>query len=189
MAAMAKATGAATRDTKPTRLDFETIDLRADERRRRVRVEAHRVTIARRVRGMPMILSIPAESYFGVALQLPDGAEDACFSLCLQHCDPELDVPLHETADLDEALSKWVEWADFFDLPRLAATARGLVDAADGPSCAAAIGAAGADRRLSKTVGARRPRFLARRKTGTMATHRPHHQPTPPSSMDSPTTK
>jgi Family of unknown function (DUF6101) len=190
MARMAKATGAPVRDSRSTRLDFETTDPRADERRRRVQLEAHRVTIARRVCGMPMILSIPAESYSGVVLQVSNDAEDGIASLWLQHCDRDLDVPLHETDDLDEAHSKWVEWADFFDLPRLVTTAAGLVDAADRRSHALAIGAAGADRRLSKTVGARRPRFLARRKTGTRATSdRPPHQLMASPDMDCPTTK
>jgi len=160
---MSEASGTQMRATTSTFLAFETSDPRADERRRRIRVEAGRVIIARRLAGMRMMLTVPTESYRGVSLAYRPLAEADRFGLRLEHHDPDLSVPLCQTNSFDDMLAAWSDWTQFFELPRLFETDEGFVDldeARDRPS----VFRVAPDRRGSHSVGARRPRFLARRK-------------------------
>lgn len=138
-------------------------DWRADGGDRRVRVTSSSIHIARRFGGVNMRISVPVPAYQGVLLDLatgPDGVPS--YRLLLAHRDRDLDVVLGETPDGWAAASDWAAWADWLGLPRLAPVeADGLADAdASRPA------AAPAPRRGGSTVSRRRPRFLARRKTG-----------------------
>jgi hypothetical protein len=93
-----------------------------------------------------------------VALLRSQASEQGKYRLRLEHRDTELDVPLGETESFTEALALHAAWAAFFGLPQLSA--------ADPKRAPAPAAMAPAERRLSRTVAARRPRFLARRKPG-----------------------
>jgi len=138
-------------------------DRRADEGQRQVRVTREGVLISRRLAGIAMHIRVPVAAYRGVALDVSAGREGgACYRLSLAHQDPELDVVLAETQDGGAVAADWKYWANWLDLPRLAA--RGEALEALEPARPAVE-----RRRAGVAVAKRRPRFLARRKTGVAA--------------------
>lgn len=147
-------------------LSFEAGDLRADGLRRSVRLNPEQVTIARRLAGMRMKISVPSKSYRGVVLEPAAASRTRRFRLRLDHRDPDLNVPLFEAADAADVIAEWTGWAQFFALPRLIETSCGGLACLDQGIGRVLLGASSPERRQARTVGARRPRFLARRKTG-----------------------
>jgi hypothetical protein len=140
-------------------------DARADGGRREVRVTRSDILIARRLRGVSMMISVPVAAYRGVALAVEAAGASgaAAYRLSLAHADPELDVVLCETRDSGAAAADWKYWARFLDLPRLAAEngeTWPIPGAKEKPVFA---------RRRNGTIVKRRPRFLARRKAGNLS--------------------
>jgi len=158
----AKTTAAKCNEAKQTTgLILAQRDPRADGGLRQVRVERERVVIFRRLRGISMRIGAPVDAYRGVALAIePAEQGGAAYRLSLAHHDPEFDVVLMETDDSRQAAADWRYWAFYLGLPRLAeenGAARPLTQAKDaGPRM----------RTRGAGLGKRRPRFLARRKTG-----------------------
>ena len=139
-------------------------DRRADGGARRIRVTREGVLIARRMRGVSMVISVPVSAYCGVALDVEPAADGTPrYVLSLAHSDPDLDVLLGETRDGGAVGADWRYWAAWLGLPRLAEK-DGELRALEG--AAEDAGAAAACRRGETTLRARRPRFLVRRKTG-----------------------
>jgi hypothetical protein len=142
---------------------FTQRDWRADGGARRVRVTSSDILIARRFGGVKMSISVPVPAYQGVLLDLvasEDGAPR--YRLLLAHRDRDLDVALAETRDADEAAKEWAYWAARLGLPRLAVTEAGAFTDVDAPEPRPVV----TPRRGASSVSRRRPRFLARRKTG-----------------------
>lgn len=100
-------------------------DPRADGGRRMVLLDSRCVTIRRRVQGMKMLLSVPVESYRGVAIGCEKRPEGVVYRISLAHSDPDLCVTLKETCDGAGVLDAWRRWAAFFKSPRLVERAVG----------------------------------------------------------------
>jgi hypothetical protein len=138
-------------------------DWRADGGDRRVRVTSSDIHIARRFGGVNMRISVPVPAYQGVLLDWAAGEDGAPrYRLLLAHRDRDLDVVLAETPDESAATEEWAAWAAWLGLPRLASTEADDVVTMDDARPAVAP----APRRGASSVSRRRPRFLARRKTG-----------------------
>ncbi len=137
-------------------------DQRADEGKRQVRVTRNDIVIARRFAGIAMMVSVPVRAYRGVALAVETAAEGgAAYRLSLAHNDPDLDIVLAETRDSAAVAADWKYWSAYLDLPRLSEEDGKMlpIEAPKGASLAI-------ERRRNAAVFKRRPRFLARRKTG-----------------------
>jgi hypothetical protein len=94
-------------------------DPRADGGCRMVLIERRCVTIRRRVRGIKMHLSLPVQSYLGVAIGREQGRDGALYRISLAHRDPELCVILKEARDLAAMREAQRHFAAFFAMPLL----------------------------------------------------------------------
>jgi hypothetical protein len=145
---------------------IETCDPRADGRRRVVVVARDRVLIARSVGGVFMHIAMTPTDYSGVVLRL-NAMRDNVFhyEIRLAHRDPDLSVTLQEASDDCEIQADWRLWAKFLGLPALVEREEGRMEPEAAHMGEVAFAATLA-RRRGKTITGRRPRFLARRKTG-----------------------
>ncbi|WP_051335463.1 DUF6101 family protein [Methylocapsa acidiphila] len=123
-------------------------DPRADGGRRMVLLGPRSITIKRRLQGMKMHLSVPIESYCGVAVACELRPEGALYRIRLAHRDPELCVILKETRDKPGILDAWRRWAAFYSIPRLVERAAGELE----PAGPAKIGPALEPRRPSRRL-------------------------------------
>ena len=141
-------------------------DPRADGRRREVTLGRDRVMIARSVAGVRMKIALASHAYRGVVLRLR-GLWDGRFTyeIVLVHRDPDLCVPLFEAQDDNEVQAEWRLWARFLGLPALVEREEGRAEA-DDATLADLSGTLAAPRRRGAAMSRRRPRFLARRKSG-----------------------
>ncbi len=141
-------------------------DWRADGGARRVKVTRGSVHIARRFSGVKMVISVPAEAYQGVVLEVLEGRGGLpCYRLSLAHRDRDLDVTLVENSDSGAAAAEWKAWASYFGLQRLVVNEDGALSPVD----AAKEKMVGMPRRANASVRQRRPRFLTRRRPGDSA--------------------
>ena len=145
---------------------IEVSDPRADGRRRVVLLARDRVVIARSVAGVFMHIAMAPNAYRGVVLRL-SALRDGVFhyEIRLAHADPDLSVTLHEATDDSEIQAEWRLWAKFLGLPTLVEREEGRAEPEAAHMGEIAVGHMLA-RRRGKTINARRPRFLTRRKTG-----------------------
>lgn len=104
-------------------------DPRADSGTREISIAPGAVVIDRRVGGVRMRLSVPAESFRGVSLTVREDAGSFCYRVALIHGDPELNVVLAELEREADAAAEWCAWAEFFGLPRLAQRPGGGIEA------------------------------------------------------------
>lgn len=118
-----------------------------------------RICIRRRLAGVEALVNVPTASYRGVALRALGRAGP--YEIALLHADPSLELVLARTADDTDLIALWRGYGR-----RLSLTL--LVEDGDGRLRTVEAGAA--DRPFPRRRGAplrhRRPRFLARRKTG-----------------------
>jgi len=152
---------------------IEAADPRAEGRRRVVLLARDRIVIARCVAGVFMHIAMPPEAYSGVVLRLR-ALEDGVFQyeVGLAHRDPDLSVTLQQAQDDSEIRAEWRLWANFLGLPTLVEREEGLPEP-DAPRLGAVAITEGQPRRRGKTITARRPRFLTRRKVGEASLARP----------------
>jgi hypothetical protein len=145
---------------------FAAPDPRADGRRRFVRLDGEQVAIHRTVAGVSMRVTVPTSAYRGVALRVVDAREDGfAYEIRLVHADPDLGVILAETRDDSDVQAEWRLWARVLGLPALVERSEGC-DEPDQSLLGRVAVRPPAPRRRGKTILARRPRFLARRKLG-----------------------
>jgi hypothetical protein len=145
---------------------IEVCDPRADGRRRVVLLARDRVVIARSVGGVFMQIAMTPNAYRGVVLRLTALRDDGFhYEIRLVHRDPDLCVTLHEASDDSEIQAEWRLWAKFLGLPPLVEREEGSVEP-EGAHLGEIVVARMRARRRGKTITARRPRFLTRRKTG-----------------------
>jgi hypothetical protein len=126
-------------------------------------------TISRRLpSGIPMAMRMPMDIFEGVAVRMvpaSDGSEDVTIVVELLHRDPMLSLPLMVTTEMDDVIADWRAWGRILGVPLL------LVDA-DGSyrPVETRIGCVTVQpmkpRRKRSVLAKRRPRFLARRRTG-----------------------
>lgn len=145
---------------------IEEPDARADERRRVVLLSRERVEIARSVDGVFMRIALRPDAYAGVSLSIA-GLDKSGFryEVRLIHRDPDFNVLLARSYNNDEAQAAWSGWARFVGLPTLAERIEGVYEPAR-PMAPSARPVGPDLRRRRRGVGARRPRFLTRRKIG-----------------------
>jgi len=102
--------------TLPVR--FMASDARADQQMRLVELHRERVVLRRAVQGIHMAVNVPVASFLGVALRVATTVEGSRISVCLEHRDPGLCVPLASGAG-DELMVEWQLWARVLRLPLL----------------------------------------------------------------------
>jgi hypothetical protein len=119
--------------------------------------------------GVPAIIALPAHAFRGVAaraIEDPDG--NVTVTLELHHNDPMLSVPLLVADDLDDIAADWRAWADAYRLPMLLVEADGVARTLEESLGVAIKTAPVKERRKGRASTQRRPRFLARRRTGDL---------------------
>ncbi|HHZ10939.1 MAG TPA: hypothetical protein GX405_19405 [Rhizobiales bacterium] len=144
-----------------TRDDFGDVTFTIDQRGAVVR---RRLEMS----GVPAIIALPAKAFLGVAARaLEDEDGNVTVTLELLHNDPLLSVPLLVAHDLDDVAVDWRAWAEAYRLPMLLIEADGIARTLE-ESLGAVRKAPVRERRQGRAANARRPRFLARRKIGTL---------------------
>jgi hypothetical protein len=131
----------------------------------------HRGAVIRRMlerSGLPVTIAMPAHAFRGVAARaLEDGQGMVTVTLELHHDDPRLCVPLLVADDLDDVAADWRAWADAYRLPMMLFEADGVARRLD-ESAGIIRQEAPLPRRRRRASDKKRPRFLARRKTGAL---------------------
>lgn len=131
----------------------------------------HRGVTVRRVlenSRLPVTVVLPAKAFRGVAARaIEDEQGNVTVTLELLHNDPLLSVPLLVAHDLDDIAADWRAWSDAYGLPMLLVEADGIARTLE-ETLGLLKKAPAAPRRKGKASHQRRPRFLARRKTGEL---------------------
>ncbi len=118
--------------------------------------------------GLPVTLILPAHVFKGVAARaIEDGDGNVTVTLELMHHDPMLTVPLLVADDLDDVAADWRAWAEAYRLPMLLVESDGVARSLE-ESLGQVKTAPTRQRRKRASSQPRRPRFLARRKTGNL---------------------
>ena len=118
--------------------------------------------------GLPVIVALPARRFPRRCRPRHGGPEgNVTVTLELLHHDPMLSVPLLVADDLDDVAADWRAWADAYRLPMLLIEADGIARTLEESLGAVKTGPP-KDRRKRRASPPRRPRFLARRKTGDL---------------------
>jgi len=118
--------------------------------------------------GLPVTIALPASAFRGVAaraIEHDDGT--VTVTLELLHNDPHLSVPLLVARDLDDVAADWRAWAEAYRLPMLLFEADGIARTLEETLGLVRKGQP-VPRRKGKASNQRRPRFLARRRTGDL---------------------
>jgi hypothetical protein len=119
--------------------------------------------------GVPAIIALPAPVFRGVAARaIEDGEGNVIVTLELLHNDPMLSVPLLVADDLDDVAADWRAWAEAYRLPMLLIEADGVARTLEESLGAAIKALPPQERRKGRASTRRRPRFLARRRTGDL---------------------
>jgi len=117
---------------------------------------------------LPVTVMLPARVFRGVAARaIEDGEGLVTVTLELLHADPALSVPLLVAHDLDDVAADWRAWSDAFNLPMLLIEADGVARTLE-ESLGLVKKRPPVERRKGKASNQRRPRFLARRRTGEL---------------------
>jgi len=131
----------------------------------------HRGAVIRRAlekSGLSATIALPAKAFKGVAARAIEDAEgNVTVTLELMHNDPMLSVPLLVAENLDDVAADWRAWADSYLLPMLLVESDGVARPLD-DSIGAVKAASMQPRRKGRVATSRRPRFLARRKSGNL---------------------
>ena len=131
-------------------VSFNAHDTRADGGVRRIELHRERVVLRRAVQGMRMAVSVRIKDFLGIALR---GSIDDGAMLVLKHRDPSLTIPLCASSDADDIATAWLMWSELFALPQLHENE---------PRQPAPR------RRRRNAIRWRRPRFLMRRRVGSL---------------------
>lgn len=118
--------------------------------------------------GLPVTVIVPATAFRGVAARAIEHSEGAVtVTLELLHNDPHLSVPLLVASDLDDVAADWRAWAEAYRLPMLLFEADGVARCLEETLGLVRKGPP-VERRKGRVSHQRRPRFLARRRTGDL---------------------
>jgi hypothetical protein len=126
---------------------------------KRVEISSEWICIRRRIAGLETRVNVPTQSYRGVTLRAV--AEAGLFEIVLLHMDASLEIVLTRTPDDTDVIALWRNYGQKLSLPLLVEDASGRLQPVEdgrhrGPF----------PRRHGSPLKNRRPRFLARRKTG-----------------------
>lgn len=118
--------------------------------------------------GLPLAMALPSRIFLGVAARAIDhGNGEVTVTLELHHSDPDLCIPLLVAHDLFDIAADWRSWSDAYRIPMLMVEADGVARQLD--EHLLNVGAASPKpRRRHSYFADRRPRFLVRRKTGSL---------------------
>jgi hypothetical protein len=117
---------------------------------------------------LPVTFALPPAAFRGVAARaIEDEDGEVTVTLELMHKDPMLCVPLLVAGDLDDVAADWRAWAEAFRLPMLLVEADGVARTLE-ESLGQVKMQAPQYRRQGQVVRQRRPRFLARRRQGSL---------------------
>ncbi|OQM74769.1 DUF6101 family protein [Manganibacter manganicus] len=132
----------------------------------------HRGVVIRRMlemSGVPAIIALPARVFRGVAARAMEDPEgNVTVTLELLHHDPMLSVPLLVADDLYDVAADWRAWVDAYRLPMLLIEADGVARTLEESLGAAIKTLPPQERRKGRSSTKRRPRFLARRRSGDL---------------------
>lgn len=118
--------------------------------------------------GLPISFALPVRAFKGVAARAIDhGNGDMTVTLELHHDDPELCIPLLVAHDLSDIAADWRSWSDAFNIPMLMVEADGVAHPLEDHIGDVRREPAHPRRRAASSVK-HRPRFLCRRKTGSL---------------------
>jgi len=111
--------------------------------------------------------AVPLASYAGVAVRIEPAGHGGAVRAFVQllHTDPALTFSLVVSEDVERVAADWREWGRMLNLPLLVVAADGTVSAPERKLGRVTVAPAKA-RRYHSFFAARRPRFLARRKSG-----------------------
>ena len=118
--------------------------------------------------GLPLSIALPKRAFKGVAARAIDhGDGEVTVTLELHHDDADLCIPLLVAHDLNDIAADWRSWSEAYGIPMLMVEADGVARPLDEH-----LLMAGAKppkpRRHHSYFADRRPRFLVRRKSGTL---------------------
>ncbi|MEO1066986.1 MAG: DUF6101 family protein [Pseudomonadota bacterium] len=121
--------------------------------------------------GIPTRVACRPSSFRGVAVRLTLTEDDTVLAeLVLLHNDPSLNLPVAQLTDMDDLAADWQMWARRFNLPLILIEPDGyeqvITERVGGLSVSQPK-----PRRPHSAVLQRRPRFLRRRKTGSVDGH------------------
>lgn len=118
--------------------------------------------------GLPLAIALPSRVFAGVAARAIDhGNGEVTVTLELHHKDPGLCIPLLVAHDLYDIAADWRSWSEAYNIPMLMVEADGVARQLDEHLLTAGSKPPKPRRRHSYFVD-RRPRFLVRRKTGSL---------------------
>lgn len=118
--------------------------------------------------GLPLSIALPSRLFKGVAARAIDhGNGDVTVTLELHHDDADLCIPLLVAHDLYDIAADWRSWSDAYQIPMLMIEADGIARELD-EHLISVGGKPAKPRRRHSYFADRRPRFLVRRKTGTL---------------------
>src|SRR4029079_12795309 len=147
---------------------FTASDAVADESVRHVELHRERVILRRAVQGMRIALNVPVQAFLGVSIRLTpeQNGAPAGVGVFLEHRDPALSIELYAAHDSDDVVAEWQLWSRVLGVPCLVAGSDGALKDPF-PCLSAGRCKPPAQRRLRRSpLSKRRPRFLARRRTG-----------------------
>ena len=118
--------------------------------------------------GLPLTVALPSRAFKGVAARAIDhGNGDVTVTLELHHTDPGLCIPLLVAHDLYDIAADWRSWSEAYGIPMLMVEADGVARELDEHLITAGAKPPKPRRRHSYFAD-RRPRFLVRRKVGSL---------------------
>jgi hypothetical protein len=134
-----------------------------------VALDSEQVVRNRRLGTLANRITRPVAEYQGVALRIIPGETEADdrVAVLLAHPERALDVSLFEAVDDTDVIAEWRLWSSTLGLPLLIEGLDGALIAAEKRLGAVDI-ARPRPRRRHALLNGRRPRFLTRRRTGTL---------------------
>ena len=118
--------------------------------------------------GLPLSMALPAKAFRGVAARAFEGEDgNTTVTLELLHRDEAMSVPLLVSNNLDDVAADWHSWSRTLRLPMLMIDVSGIVTTVQNTLGLLKVEEPSPRRRRHNAVK-RRPRFLMRRKSGTV---------------------
>ncbi len=132
---------------------------RSEDGVKRVEISGEWICIRRKIGGLETWVNVPTQSYRGVNLR--SVAEGGLFEIVLLHMDASLEIMLTRTSDDTDVIALWRSYAQKLALPLLVEDNHGRLQPMEDHAHLNPF-----PRRLGSPLKNRRPRFLARRRTG-----------------------
>jgi Family of unknown function (DUF6101) len=148
---------------------FTAGDASADERIRIIELYQERIVLRRSVRGIRMAVNVPLACFLGVCLRLGCSDQDDWVSICLEHRDKALCVPLLAGVQGSDVIPQWQLWARVLGLPLLVVDPHGTLREPFRRIGALRLGTTTPRRRRRDPIRARRPSMPLRRRRGLVS--------------------